>query len=330
MSDSKALRIVAVLFLLTGISACIEFVLSFGQNRIFVPWGVLGFFIYPSLLAYRRSWRTVALVLLWIALILIPLGPIIAIFTGASTYIEFLGFRILQVPLLVFLVWTAILWLFNFWQYRVLIRPSIRMRFFSITHPAPLKSPFAITLVIGGALFALLLPLSLVAINRRVHLSIFPRSFGRQSHGMGYAFGLYHSEDNKAYEQTKADFANWIMACGFSPSQSPGGMTAWSGAHSDGDTQQWYQLPVGDNLLRLRITTNPKNENSIEADMNDDGYYTSAELDEMRHRELTLWYEMITWFETNSKANTLPETPGMKDWYTNGRTNIAKSYAKLN
>ena len=330
MSDGKALKVVAILFLVTGISACVEFVLSFGQQRIFVPYGVLGFFICSGLTGYRRNWRTVALVLLWIALISIPLAAIFAIFSGAPTYIELLGFRIAQVPFLIFLAWAAACWLFNFWQYGVLMRPSIRMKFLSMATSAPRKDRFGITLVLGGGLFALLLFLSLVAFNARVHLPIFPRSFGRKVHGMGYNFGLYNTEDARAYEQTKEDFANWIVAHGFSPTQSPGGTAAWSGIHSDGDTQQWYQLPVGGNLLRLRITANPRNANSISADMDDDGYYTSAELDEMRHRELMLWNEMIAWFETNSKANMLPESPGMKDWYAKGRASINKTYSKPN
>ena len=179
-------------------------------------------------------------------------------------------------------------------------------------------------------LFALVVFISLVVINGRVHLSIFPAHFGRQMHGMGYTFGLYDSEDDKAYEQTKADFADWLMARGFSPCQSPGGTAEWAGIHSDGETEQWYQLPVGENLLRLRITANHRNVNSISADMNDDGYYTSAELAGMQRRELTLWNEMIAWFETNSKANMILERPGMNDWYTKGRAKINEAYAKPN
>jgi len=190
------------------------------------------------------------------------------------------------------------------------------------------KSPAGIILVLGGGLFALLLLLSLLAFSGRVHFSFIPGHFGRQAQEMGYTFGLYHSEDDKAYEQTRADFADWIMARGFTPCPSPGGMAAWSGMHSTGDTQQWYQMPVGSNLLRLRITTNHQNGNSISADTDDGGYYTPAELADMHRREVTLWNEMIAWFETHSKANVFLERPDMKDWYSKGRAGINKAYSK--
>jgi hypothetical protein len=132
MSDSRALRIVAVLFFITGISSVVEFFCSFGQHRFLIPWGILGFFVCYFLPAYRRGWRTVGLVLLWIALIVLPVIFVFNIFSNPAAtvyYITLLGFDLLRVPLWIFLPWLAACWLLNFWQYRVLTRPSVRAAF---------------------------------------------------------------------------------------------------------------------------------------------------------------------------------------------------------
>ena len=129
MSDSKALRIVAILFLLTAIESVVEFFCAFSQHRILIPYGILGFFIYAGLPAYRRPWRTVALVLVWITQIFMPLLGLVAIFSGGILFIDFLGYHIARVAPPVYLLWLAFWWSVNFWQYRVLMRPSIRVAF---------------------------------------------------------------------------------------------------------------------------------------------------------------------------------------------------------
>ena len=129
LSDTKALRFVALLFLLGACEAVLAFFLSFTQNRLFIPWGLLGFWIYSGLPAYRRPWRIVAIVLLLIALCVSPIVALIAIFSGAPTYIEFIGLRIAVVPLPVFLLYGSVFWALSFWQFRVLMRPTVRAAF---------------------------------------------------------------------------------------------------------------------------------------------------------------------------------------------------------
>jgi hypothetical protein len=128
-SDTNALRIVSFLFLLGAFSSIAEFFLSFTQSRLFLPWGILGFWIYFRLPAFRRPWRTVALILLVIPIALIPIVSLIAIFSGAPTFIEIFGMRVAYVPIPVFLLWGTCFWLLSYWQFRVLMRPSIREEF---------------------------------------------------------------------------------------------------------------------------------------------------------------------------------------------------------
>jgi hypothetical protein len=132
ISDSKALRIISILFLLGAFSSIVELCASFTQSRLFIPWGILGFWIYTGLLSYRPIWRSIAIVLLLIPIIFIPAISVIAVISKVPTYIEIIGFRIAQVPLILFLGWGIAVWLLAFWQFRVLMRPSVYQAF----HPA--------------------------------------------------------------------------------------------------------------------------------------------------------------------------------------------------
>ncbi len=67
-----SLKAVAILFLLGGIFAVIEVLVSLAHSHLNINFGVLGLFIGPGILALRPGWRTCALVFLWIAMIGIP------------------------------------------------------------------------------------------------------------------------------------------------------------------------------------------------------------------------------------------------------------------
>lgn len=141
ISDAKALRVISILFLLGAVSSIIGLFLSFGQNRIVIPWGILGFWIYFNLPAYRGPWRGVAMALLLIPLITFPVVSLAATIGNIPTYIQLLGIRIARVPLPVFLLWAVFFWAIHFWQFRVLMRPSIRQGFNKDHATTPQDSP---------------------------------------------------------------------------------------------------------------------------------------------------------------------------------------------
>jgi hypothetical protein len=68
-----SLKIVAILFILMGVSDAITILGSLMQNHIDVRFGVLGIFIGPGLLRLKAGWRTCALVFTWLSLILAPI-----------------------------------------------------------------------------------------------------------------------------------------------------------------------------------------------------------------------------------------------------------------
>ena len=74
-----AFKIVAALFIVSGIYAALEVLVSLANSRIYLNFGVLGIFIGLGLLRFRRGWRTCALVFTWIALVLLPVFALLVL-----------------------------------------------------------------------------------------------------------------------------------------------------------------------------------------------------------------------------------------------------------
>jgi cytochrome c oxidase subunit IV len=128
-SAPLSLKIVAALFILSGISSIIEVIISLIQGRLSFNFGVLGVVIGIGLLHFSRTWRICALIFIWIALICLPLVALVFMFlAGSVNYIIFWqnvgpGSRAIGVALAALMFGVAL------WQYRVLTRPDIRRLF---------------------------------------------------------------------------------------------------------------------------------------------------------------------------------------------------------
>jgi hypothetical protein len=132
----KQLFTVSVLFVLYGFWALTGMIVQWMRGDIFLDFGVLGLFIGPGLLAYRSSWRTWALALLWLSMLL----PLILMFdvarNGESQ--EFHAFWVPagHVPQSTAIALLAGQFAVAAWSYRVLVRPNIRVLFRLLCPPA--------------------------------------------------------------------------------------------------------------------------------------------------------------------------------------------------
>ncbi|HWB58796.1 MAG TPA: hypothetical protein VG733_04855 [Chthoniobacteraceae bacterium] len=149
----------------------------------------------------------------------------------------------------------------------------------------------------------------------------------RQAYGTNYVLSLYNSEDKKAFAAAGTGFDEWLVKRGLTKRPSPGGMSEWSGMHTDGDTETWYQLPIGKNLLLLRITAN-REHGQIDATVDDNGTYTKAELAALLRSQEQLWSDMIDWFDTGPGSADNHVGGGAAKWFSKARTDIAKEYKK--
>ena len=131
-SIPTSLQIVAVLFLLGGISSVIGMVIRLVSGSIHIDFGFLGIPTYFGLRRLSLGWRTFALVCIWIALIMCPIAFVFGIFFSASTFVELFGVRLASVSPIWLSVVSVPVFLLEFWQYRVLTAPKIRDLFFTV------------------------------------------------------------------------------------------------------------------------------------------------------------------------------------------------------
>lgn len=133
MSDSQpiptSLKVVAALFIVSGISSVIEIIVSLLDGRLSFNFGVLGLFIGAGLRRLNPTWRIWALVFTWFALVGTPLiGLIFLIIPGPLDFTLF-GLKVGHAPKAAGVVAAVVFFLIAVWQYRVLTRPDVRALF---------------------------------------------------------------------------------------------------------------------------------------------------------------------------------------------------------
>ncbi len=124
-----SLKVVSVVFILGGVSAVIEMIVSLTYNHFSINTGVLGLFIGFGLLRLSKGWRTCGLVFTWISLVGIPIIGLIFLSYSGPLDLNVYGQTVGHVPKGVGLVAIAAILVFTVWQYRVLTRPEVRELF---------------------------------------------------------------------------------------------------------------------------------------------------------------------------------------------------------
>lgn len=124
-----SLKVVAALFIIGGIFAAFEIFVSLLNQRFNIPFGVLGLFIGPGLLALRPRWRTCALVLLCIAMVGVPIITLYMMVQSGPLYFIMFGLRVGNASKGFGLLFSSAMFALAVWQYRVLVRPDVRTLF---------------------------------------------------------------------------------------------------------------------------------------------------------------------------------------------------------
>ena len=134
-----ALKIVAALFIVSGIVAALEVLVSLARHRLSLNFGVLGIFIGLGLLRFRRGWRTCALVLTWLGLIIAPVFAVLVLAGARPIHIKILGQQIGHAHRAEAFFIAAGVFALALWQYRVLTRPDVVQLFDD--HAEPRSAP---------------------------------------------------------------------------------------------------------------------------------------------------------------------------------------------
>lgn len=123
-----SLKVVATLFILSGISAVIEIIVSLLHGQLSLNFGVLGLWVGAGLLRLSPTSRTWALIFTWMALIITPIGGLIFLNSATLDFTLF-GQKVGHIPKVVGLAAAVVFFIVSVWQYQVLTRPDVRALF---------------------------------------------------------------------------------------------------------------------------------------------------------------------------------------------------------
>jgi len=123
----RALTVVAWLFAAEGALAAMDVLLALSQAQVSLNVGVLCIFVARGLLKLRRGWRTFALVILWLEMILFPVFALCMV-AGTGDF-SFIGVHVRSPNSAGGAVLVLGLFALTAWEYRVLTRPDVRRLF---------------------------------------------------------------------------------------------------------------------------------------------------------------------------------------------------------
>lgn len=124
-----ALTVVAVFFIIGGITSLIEVFIDLMYGKINLNFGVLGLFIGPGLFGLRPWARTLALVFTWIAMVFIPIIGLLMLANAGNITLSLFGIKMGNVSVIFALGAVVVAFIVCIWEYHVLTRPDVRVLF---------------------------------------------------------------------------------------------------------------------------------------------------------------------------------------------------------
>jgi len=128
-SIPTSLKIVAWLFIISGVSAAIEIVVSLMNNHINLNFGVLGIFIGIGLFNLRNGWRICGLVFVWIAIIIMPIILLLMLSSSGPLDFSVFGQKVGHVSKGMIIIPGLLLYALILWERWVLSRSDIKALF---------------------------------------------------------------------------------------------------------------------------------------------------------------------------------------------------------
>jgi len=113
-----SLKIVAAIFILSGVSSAIGVVLSLLKGSLNLDFGVLGIFIGLGLLRLQPLWLTIALLFTGLALIAIPVFTLISILGSEPVSLRVFGQEVGYSSRTVVLILAALYFALEVWKMR--------------------------------------------------------------------------------------------------------------------------------------------------------------------------------------------------------------------
>ena len=124
-----SLKIVAWLFLFSGVTAVIEVLVGLMNSQLHLNLGVLGIFVGIGLLRLREVWRICGLVIIWIGIISMPIIVLLFLSHSGPLDLNVFGQKVGQVEKDTILLPVLLLYALVLWQRWVLSRADIKALF---------------------------------------------------------------------------------------------------------------------------------------------------------------------------------------------------------
>lgn len=124
----------------------------------------------------------------------------------------------------------------------------------------------------------------------------------RKWEGAGIIGPVFETESQQILQERSKEFATWVCSKGFSPRSGPGGMTEWSGGHTQGDEATWYGIKEGRREMLLRVTVNA-NERQIRTDIDYAGRFYPEESRQAKARTREIYKDILLWFMTRPQPD---------------------------
>src|SRR5260221_10533190 len=125
-----ALSVISYLFLIMGIVAVIEMIITASRGAIHPDFYVLGLGIFAGLRRHSRGWRTCALIFTWFGLIGLAVMIGFILFDGGMVFRRPSDLKFVDISLIWSLIIVMPFFVLQLWQYRVLTRPDVRSLFY--------------------------------------------------------------------------------------------------------------------------------------------------------------------------------------------------------
>lgn len=133
MQDRKciptALNIVAILFLIGGISSALGMLIRLRDGQLHLDLGILGIPTYFGLRRFSKGWRIYALVCVWFVLVVSPICFVLGFAISQPAHFSLLGLNTGKVSPLWLSIVSVLFFAISLWQLRILTRREIRAKF---------------------------------------------------------------------------------------------------------------------------------------------------------------------------------------------------------
>ena len=130
MNKPVSLVIVAWIYIVAGLLACLDILIGLFSGRIHINLGALCLFAGIGLIRLQNGWRICALVFIWLLFAVIGLLILFGIFSPQSVSVTvFSDVSNAANRPIIFLLMIILVLVPSYWIYRVLTRPDVKLLF---------------------------------------------------------------------------------------------------------------------------------------------------------------------------------------------------------